>query len=225
MPARVEPTIAPIATCVRHLCVIQDGYEPWKGSAECSLEKVPAVSDANRAALRDLLVSNYEMLSQRLTRRLGSADVAHDALHETFLRLQQGAEIADVRSPTRYLLRIALNIAADRRRSEARVLTAREVDTLLEIPDETPDQERVASARSELEALARAMATLPERQRTIFNAALIDNVPRREIARRFGVSVRTVDLEIQRALEQCVRWLAERSTPQSAHGKNDLATD
>jgi RNA polymerase sigma-70 factor (ECF subfamily) len=169
-----------------------------------------AVSDSDRAALRNLLVSNYLSLSQRLARRLGSAEVADDALQDTFLRLQNGPEIGPIRRPTDYLFRIALNIAADRRRADARKLTTTEVDELLQIADDAPDPERVAEARSELKALELALAELPERRRDIFKAVLLDNIPRRDIAKRFGISIRTVDFEIQRALEHGMRRLEQK---------------
>jgi RNA polymerase sigma factor (sigma-70 family) len=159
------------------------------------------VSDANRAALQNLLVANYTALSQRLARRLGSSDSADEALQDTYLRLERGPEISSVRSPKDYLFRIALNIAADQRRAQARKLTDGEVDALLNIADEAPDPARVVEARSELAALAQALEELPERRRAIFKAALLDSIPRRDIAKRFGVSVRTIDFEIQRALE------------------------
>jgi RNA polymerase sigma-70 factor (ECF subfamily) len=168
------------------------------------------VSDADRAALRNLLVSNYVSLSQRLARRLGSAEVADDALQDTYLRLQKGPEIGPIRRPTDYLFRIALNIAADRRRADARKLTTTEVDELLQIADDAPDPERVAEARSELKALELALAELPERRRDIFKAVLLDNIPRRDIAKRFGISIRTVDFEIQRALEHGMRRLEQK---------------
>ena len=52
-----------------------------------------------RAFLRQLLVSSYDDLKRRLTRRFGSADMATEVLHETWLRLDQIAEIPAVRRP------------------------------------------------------------------------------------------------------------------------------
>lgn len=158
------------------------------------------VSNAGRAALQDLLVASYSSLSQKLARRLGSEERANEALQDTYLRLAKGQDLGHVRSPKDYLFRIALNIAADRRRSEARKLTVAEIDVVLEVADEAPDPARAAEARSDLRLLEQALAELPERRRAIFKAALLDETPRREIAKKFGVSVRTVDFEIQRAL-------------------------
>ncbi|UPT99666.1 RNA polymerase subunit sigma-70 [Bradyrhizobium barranii subsp. apii] len=91
------------------------------------------------SSLRTLLLAEYVDFDRRLTRRLGSSDLASEALNETYLRLEGMRELGPVRSPKAYLFRIALNIAADRRRAEKRRLTVDEVDALLEIPDDRPD--------------------------------------------------------------------------------------
>ena len=46
------------------------------------------MSDSNITSLRDLLLADYTDLDRRLTRRLGSADLASDVLQETYLRLE-----------------------------------------------------------------------------------------------------------------------------------------
>lgn len=169
------------------------------------------MSNADRATLRHLLVTNYATLSQRLARRLGSSESANEALQDTYLRLEGVAELGTIRSPKDYLFRIALNIAADRRRAEMRKLTVSEVDALLDVADDAPDPAQVAEARSELAALEAALAELPARRRAIFKAVLLDDTPRKDLAKRFGVSVRTVDFEVQRALEHGMRRLKRNS--------------
>jgi RNA polymerase sigma-70 factor, ECF subfamily len=171
------------------------------------------VSDVNQANLRDLLVLNYESLTQKLTSRLGSSDSAREALQDTYLRLEKAAPPTQIRSPQNYLFRIALNVAADRRRSEARRLKESEIDALMDIADEAPDQSRVVEARSELRVLGRALDELPQRRRSIFVAALVHEIPRRTIAKYYGVTVRTIDFEIQRALEHGARRLKENLEP------------
>ncbi|WP_426425293.1 RNA polymerase sigma factor [Bradyrhizobium genosp. A] len=171
------------------------------------------MSEVDRAALRQLLVANYESLGKRLARRLGSSETAHEVLHDTYLRLESAAEIGPVRSPQDYLFRIALNIATDRRRAEARRLSTTEIDSLFDLADDAPDASRVVEARSELRALERAMAELPERRRLIFKAVLVDNVPRQELAKRFGITQRSVDLEVNRALTFGARHLRSLSQP------------
>lgn len=174
------------------------------------------MSNTNITTLRDLVIANYSGLDRRLTRRLGSADVAADVLQETYLRLAEMNEVGPVRSPKAYLFRIAVNIASDRRRAESRRLTADEVDSLLDLPDDQPDAERVIEGRSEIMLLRRAIAELPERRRRVLLWSRVDGLPHREIAKRIGVTVRTVETDLKQALEHCAQRLQRRVPPKFA---------
>ena len=160
-------------------------------------------------ALQQLLLLRYGDLKARLTRHLGSADRAEDALHDTWLRLERGGELAHVHSPDTYLLRTAINIARDRLRSENRRVTTSDAKVLLGIVDQAPDAARSVEDRSDLRLLMVVMAELPARQKAILLAARLDGLGRREIARRFGVSVRFVHRELQAAQDYCAGRLEE----------------
>jgi RNA polymerase sigma-70 factor (ECF subfamily) len=161
------------------------------------------MSETDRATLRHLLQVGYHDLRNRLARRLGSTELAGDALQETFLRVQCAGSIGPVSNPQAYLLRIALNVASSQRAAEARRLTVAETAALLAVPDEGPDPARVAEMRSEIAALRRALDELPARRRAIFLAAWREELPHGAIAERFGVSLRTIQIELKHALEHC----------------------
>jgi RNA polymerase sigma factor (sigma-70 family) len=165
------------------------------------------MNDSNITALRDLLLADYVDLDRRLTRRLGSADLASDVLQETYLRLEGARKIGPVRSPKAYLFNIALNIAHDRRRAEKRRLTVDEIDCLLDIPDDRPDAARQIEDRSEVDQLRRAIAELPERRRQVLILSRIEGLPNREIAERLDVTVRTVETDLKQAIEHCAERL------------------
>lgn len=180
------------------------------------------MTETSLAALRRHLLLRYNDLKARLTRRLGSADLASDALQDTWLRLEDGNNIAAVRHADAYLFRTAVNIANDHRRAEARRLTTDEVEALLDIADDRPDPMRVSEARSELLALEDVMAELPPRQRAILLAARLDELPRREIARRFRISVRLVQRELQEAQDYCAARL-RRSSVSFTSGRRETS--
>ncbi|MGO4715617.1 RNA polymerase sigma factor [Bradyrhizobium sp. 2TAF24] len=163
------------------------------------------MTDTSWAALRQLLVERYHDLRERLTRRLGSAELASEALHEVYLRLNRSDAPGAVASPGAYLFKAAYNVATDRRRSERRRArrTVEDADVILDIPDGGAGPDGIVEARVELAELARALMALPPRQRAILIAARYQQLPRAEIARRFGISRRTVQFELQRALEAC----------------------
>jgi RNA polymerase sigma factor (sigma-70 family) len=165
------------------------------------------MTETSLITLRRLLLLRYDDFKARLTRRLGSVELAGDALQDTWLRLEEGEGIAAVRSHDSYLFRIAVNIARDRQRAENRRLTTTEVDTLLNIADDAPSQAQIVEARSDLHALQKVMADLPPRQRAILLAARLDGLSRRDIARRYRISLRLVQRELQEAQDYCAARL------------------
>jgi RNA polymerase sigma factor (sigma-70 family) len=162
------------------------------------------MTDAALAALRRLFLERYDDLKSRLTRRLGSADLAGDALQDTWLRLARAETVGAMHSPTSYLFRIVLNVAQDNRRAEKRHLTSMEIESLLYIADDTPQPAQVAEARSDLRAFEAVLAELPPLRRAILLAARLDNLPLQEIADRLGISLRLVSKELRLAHEYCV---------------------
>lgn len=155
-----------------------------------------AAAPCARDALLGLLLTDYPEFRQRLTGRLGSADLAADALQDTYVRLERSGHLGEVRNPRSYLFRMALNIASNIRRGEVRHLSVADVETLTSIVDDTPGPEQVAEARSELAVVQRALDAMPERRRAIFRRSWVDGVPDREIAAEFGLSERTIRHEL-----------------------------
>ena len=94
------------------------------------------------AVLRDFMLQRYDDLKARLTRRLGCADMASDALQDTWLRLEGKDELGPVDSPGAYLLRMAVNVAVDQQRAENRRLTSSEAEALLALPTPRPVRRR-----------------------------------------------------------------------------------
>jgi RNA polymerase sigma factor (sigma-70 family) len=171
------------------------------------------MAETNWAALRGLLAERYEELKGRLTRWLGSEELASESLHETWLRLHRAGNAGVIESPPAYLLRVAFNIARDRLRADNRRVRRSEIDALLGIPDPAPGPDRAAEARLELELLERAIRDLPERSRAILLASRVEGLTHRQIADRLDISKRLVQYELERA----VQALEERI--EKGHGK------
>ena len=149
-----------------------------------------------RDTLVSLLVTAYPDLRRRLTGRLGSVDLANDALQDTYVRLHRAEISGEVRNPRSYLITMALNIASNSARSEGKHLSAAEVETLIDVPDEAPDPGRAMEARSELAAVERALQTLPPRRRAMFRRFWIENATYGELALEHNLSERTVRHEL-----------------------------
>lgn len=158
--------------------------------------------------LQEFLVLRYDDLKRRLASRLGNTELAGDALQDTWMRLEKGGHAAArVGNPGAYVFRMACNVAIDHLRSENRRLHSGEVDALLHVADPAPGPASIAQAQLELAALVRVMQELPERRRKILLAVRVDGLSQREVAARFGISLRLVELELQRAQEYCASRL------------------
>ncbi|MWL90164.1 RNA polymerase sigma factor [Cupriavidus sp. SW-Y-13] len=170
------------------------------------------MSETIRSGLRDLLAQRYDDLKRRLTWRLGSAELASDALHDTWVHLEDRNDAnGPVASPAAYLMRMATNLALDRLQRDRRFMSAEELDTLmLDIADPAPGPAQTVAARSDVQALADVIDKMPPRRRAIFLAVRVEELSNQEAAVRFGVSARLIGLELKRAYEYCVAHMEQR---------------
>lgn len=186
------------------------------------MQSVPPTNYTNREILRRFFLQAYHDLRAQLARRLGSVELASDALHETWLRLERAEPADAVLSPRRYLLQMASNAAFKRLGVENRLVTLDDAKAAIGLADETPDPERAVIARSELDALARALSELTPRRRSILLASRLEGIPLRIIAERLGISQRLVEIELKHALAHCAlrlnRNLIQRFGPKPPDG-------
>ncbi len=169
------------------------------------------MSGINSAALREVLCSEYETFARRLARRLGSADLAREVLHETFLSMDRVSDSVAVQSAASYIFRMAINIAKDRRRKDSRHLNNAEIAAIMDIPDDAPDAFEIVSNRHEFEAFGKSLSELSDRRRAVFLAVHVENASHQEIAKRFDINVRTVAFDLQHTMEHLSRRLGRKA--------------
>lgn len=167
------------------------------------------MSGDTQLVLLDYLGKHYATLKQRLTRKLGNAEDAGDALHDTWLRLKGGEDLGPIHNPGAYLSRMAVNIAVDVQRRHSRLLSGDDVDQLLEeVMDPAPGPAQTAEARSELEAVRLLLERMPERRRAVALLVHAEGMTQKEAALQLGVSLRTVEYELKRCHERLDASLA-----------------
>ena len=162
--------------------------------------------------LRGALVQRYEQIKRSLSIQLGSPELAGDVLHETWLRLHRDGHVAGpIANPQAYLVRMGVNLAIDIRRSQSRMLSAEDVQELMQaVPDPAPGPAQIAEARSELDALMAAFEEMPARRREILLLVRWEHWPQRDVAKRLGISLRTVESELKAAQEHCAARLLRK---------------
>ena len=170
------------------------------------------MTDSSRDAMRRFFVLGYDELRARLTRRFGSVELASDALHETWLRIDNAAPSGTVLSPKHYLLQMASNAALKRLNADNRFVTLTDAKMAIGLVDEAADPEQTVIARSDIEALARALSELTPRRRDILLSSRLEGAPLRAIAERLGISQRLVEIELKHALAHCAMRLERKVT-------------
>jgi RNA polymerase sigma-70 factor (ECF subfamily) len=142
-----------------------------------------------------------------LSRRNGKA-AAEDVVQETWLKLHERGDTESWHEPRAVLFTTAANLGTDVQRREARSdrLFARG-GTLPEAVSPGADPESQAQTESELNSVAAALQELPAQCREAFLLNRLEGLTHSEIAQRLGVSTKTVQRHIERALRRCVQVL------------------
>lgn len=160
---------------------------------------------ATRASLKTSLAARYTQIRDRLAARLGSQDLAGEALHETWIKLNDLKDEAPVADPDAYIYRAAINMASTMAARHRRVLGSQDIDDILKIADEAPDPERIAIARSELAHVWKVLGELTPRQRHVFIESFTGTMSHDELADHYGVSVRLIQMDLRGAILHCAR--------------------
>jgi RNA polymerase sigma factor (sigma-70 family) len=132
------------------------------------------------------------------TLRIQPSD-ADDIVQDTWLRIIR-TSLADVDHPRAFLSRVAINLFRDRHRREKvrnahlRLVHASDCNSF--------DPRAIAEQEGELE-LERAILDLPENIRDVFVLSRFCPMTNADIATHLGISVKTVEWRIGKAIELC----------------------
>lgn len=144
----------------------------------------------SHSLLPDVFSDSYSALIGFVARRTGNRQTAQDLVHDTWLRLaerEQRGEPQDQAASRCYLYTVADHLAIDHLRREA------------------------------LTAVDAALAALPARCRAIFLADRLDGTAHAVLAQQHGVSIKTIEREVMRALDAVeaalLRWRGESAAP------------
>ena len=132
-------------------------------------------------------------------RVLGRADLAEDAVQQTFVRAWQAADRIDVeRDPAPWLATIARNTAIDVHRRETR----RETRALDSVGAEHPALVSTSPDLAALDAVwqvRQAIDALPPDERAVVQLQYMSGMTHREIAATLGLAIGTVKSRLHRA--------------------------
>jgi RNA polymerase sigma-70 factor (ECF subfamily) len=156
--------------------------------------------------IEQLYRNHSPWLRRALHRRFGWAviEIAEDLVQETYLRLAPRKAAVAIHRPRALLMRIASNLALDHFRRLTIDARAMERAGLGRSPAPSPHQSAEPLAALEL---SEAILGLPEPLRDVFVLSRFGGLTYEEIADHFGLSVKTVEWRMSRALALCAARL------------------
>jgi len=142
-----------------------------------------------------------------LTRRNGRSG-AEDVVQDAWLKLHERGDAESWREPRAILYTTAAHLGTDTQRRDAHSdrLFARDSE-FPEAQCPRPGPESQVQTESQLNALAAALEELPPQCREAFLLNRLDGLTHTQIAQRLGISTKTVQRHIERALRLCVQVL------------------
>lgn len=154
------------------------------------------------SSFEDFYNAHHHELVRYLKARGASRDDAQDVAQESLIKIvryqEQPAHVLKI-----LLYRIALNGLCDLRRRGTSRLDSSHVDVddeKTQIPCDLPQPEHYAENQQELARVRDAISRLPERCREVYLLNRVDGMSYSDISRHFGISVKTVEKHIGKAL-------------------------
>ncbi len=175
-----------------------------------SLSPVEFMSSVQQDVLWQLFLQCRGELESMLTTRLRCRDTASDLSQEAFLRLCRAEDLGRVGNLKAYLFRTALNLLNDHYRAAAvrEIIVPESPETPLEAED-FRTAEIVALADEQLDRVIAALEELSPQCQRIFYLNRFEGRRQKDIAETLGISVRTVEENLRRAMLHCLRRLED----------------
>lgn len=156
------------------------------------------------------MIANVQTVFARVRaalRRRGSTEhEAEDIVQEAWLRMASYRSPEPIVNPEGFLMRTALNLAAnahrDRQRHGEEVLTDDSV-----LMDLAPGLEAALLAKEQVARVEACLGRMSEQTREVFLLYRIDRLTYQEIGRRRGLSVSGVEWHVARANMLLVTWM------------------
>jgi RNA polymerase sigma factor (sigma-70 family) len=142
-------------------------------------------------------------LHQFLVRRVGNQGTAADLMQEICVRLAAANHGQPIKHPGAYLFQVAEHVVIDHLRHDLPFRQKYVGAPSETLPAPTPTPEAVASANEQLRVLRQAILDLPPRCRTIFLLHKVEHLSYGDIATRLGISRKTVEKQVSKALAHC----------------------
>ncbi len=142
-----------------------------------------------------------------------------DYVQESYARLIKAKEKGRISYVKAFLFTTARNAALDffRRRKVVSIDGVADLEAL-PVSEDRPSVADTVSKQQELDMLADAVRTLPDRCRQVLTLRLLYGLSHKEIAADLNISTHTVKAQLAKGMRRCADYFAERGMATARHG-------
>lgn len=189
-----------LVECVAHSCALR-----------AMVQSKPPPRPSLALYLSEFIEKRRGLFSKILRRYAMSKVDIEDITQEAVLRALEAQQNATIEHPQQFLISVAKNVAREelRKRSRMTLGTIEDCDIENHSSDE-PSTEAVLDGREKLRLFATAVARLPAQCRTVFVLKHVYGASHKEIGRRLGISVSTVEKHVAHGLKTCREQILEK---------------
>jgi RNA polymerase sigma-70 factor (ECF subfamily) len=139
-----------------------------------------------------------------IARRAGDEEAA-DVVQDALLKSCEAGRTAEIAKPEHLLMRIARNLVIDRLRAKRRRQALFRPEPEIEVADGAPSPERALIAVERLRRALSAIDDMPPKRREVFTLHRFEELSYLQIARRLGISIKTIEKHMTLAMAQLSR--------------------
>lgn len=150
----------------------------------------------------------YRRLKAYLSRTVRSPEDVEDLVQESFLKVLEAASKGEIHYRKTYIYRTAKNLAINSRFRKSNTMT----DSLEDFDDlsvlsHTRGPEQEVGSQEQFELFCLAVKELPRQCRRVFVLRKVYGYSHKEIAKKLGISVNTVEKHIAKGMLRCANYM------------------
>ena len=147
-----------------------------------------------------LFKTKFKPLAIYAYKYLKDTDLAKEIVHQAFIKLWQNRQNIDMNNNvSAYLYRTVNNLSLNYIRDRKKFVSTEEI---FEWDVAPTDFENIAVRNEVTQAIVAAIDKLPPKMREVFILSRYENMSHKEIAQKLGISTKTVENQINKALKR-----------------------
>jgi RNA polymerase sigma factor (sigma-70 family) len=184
------------------------------------------VTDATGTPVYEAYTRHESSLKRFIGRFMRNSSDIEDIAQEAFLRAYTVERGRSIEQPKSFLFRIAKHLALSQLTRKARQITDYiedfEDSSVIQLDHSAEDE---ISARQMLGLHCEAVAELTPQCRQVYLLRKVHGFSHKEIAEHLGIAVSTVEKHLMKAIEQCERYVRERSESRASQTDSRLSQE